>query len=87
MLCDPTGWKRSERVQTAPTFLPVFGPGIQMEAQRFCLCFRLGAVHRALAQRPVMAESGCWSTPPSTPEDRRSSKAEAGRQHHLGSAG
>lgn len=47
------------------------------------LVYRLGTVHRALAVFPGLAEAGGRPAPSSSPEDRTSSQAEAGCQHHL----
>lgn len=51
---------------------------------RLCLpIYRLGAIHRALAMFPGLAATGGRPAPSSSPEDRSSSQAEAGCQHHL----
>lgn len=44
---------------------------------------RLGAIHRALAVFPGLAATGGRPAPSSSPEDRSTSQAEAGCQHHL----
>ncbi len=54
------------------------------EHTHLCLpVYRLGAIHRALAMFPGLAATGGRPAPSSSPEDRSSSQAEAGCQHHL----